>query len=240
MDISGNMPYKTILLNYMAPSSTLARIGLSHSPEGRSTLPGVTNCLKDSYCERGWVCKLNYHRLKKRREILMLQICGFVICNRNSNKENESKLTLYSLVGELESLSPCHGEDRGFESRRGCHKGISPIPRSGKVGRGRGDEKVAFFGNSFLVINCCGCFDVRPSRYIVLTRIAVQHLICPCSSVGQSDGLISHRSVVRSHPLAPTADAVFISFHVRSWGLRPEKYSPFICQIGQTVKSRPS
>ena len=25
-------------------------------------------------------------------------ICGFVICNRNSNKENESKLTLYSFV----------------------------------------------------------------------------------------------------------------------------------------------
>ena len=56
--------------------------------------------------------------------------------------------------------------------------------------------------------------------------------ICPCSSVGQSDGLISHRSVVRSHPLAPTADAVFISFHVRSWGLRPKKYSPFEYSTG--------
>ena len=79
------------------------------------------------YCERGWICKLNYHRRNQISRLVSLQpswrrvICGFVICNRNSNKENESKLTLYSLVGELESPSPCHGEDRGFESRRGCH-----------------------------------------------------------------------------------------------------------------------
>ena len=42
----------------------------------------------------------------------------------------------------------------------GVAKGRFPIPRSGKVGRGRGDEKFAFLGNSFLVINCCRYLNV--------------------------------------------------------------------------------
>ena len=28
-------------------------------------------------------------------------------------------------------------------------KGMFPVPRSGKTGRGRGDERVALFGNGF-------------------------------------------------------------------------------------------
>lgn len=48
-------------------------------------------------------------------------------------------------------------------------KGRFPIPRSGKVGRGRGDEKFAFLGNSFLVINCCRylnvCLDLAYAVY---------------------------------------------------------------------------
>ena len=30
----------------------------------------------------------------------------------------------------------------------------------------------------------------------------------------------------------PTANAVFISFHVRAWGLRPEKLSPLVYSTG--------
>ena len=30
----------------------------------------------------------------------------------------------YSFVEQLECSSPCHGEDRGFESRRSCHCGV--------------------------------------------------------------------------------------------------------------------
>ena len=32
--------------------------------------------------------------------------------------------------------------------------GTFPIPRSGKLGRGRGDDRIALFGYGFLVINC--------------------------------------------------------------------------------------
>ena len=34
------------VVEYMAPSSMLARIGVSHTPEGRSSLPGVTSRAK--------------------------------------------------------------------------------------------------------------------------------------------------------------------------------------------------
>jgi hypothetical protein len=35
-----------------------------------------------------------------------------------------------------------------------CAAGMFPVPRSGKPGRGRGDERIALFGNGFLGINC--------------------------------------------------------------------------------------
>ena len=47
--------------------------------------------------------------------------------------------------------------------------GMFPVLRSGKTGRGRGDERIALFGNGFLGTNCY--------RYLVYTaRIAVRHL----------------------------------------------------------------
>ena len=52
----------------------------------------------------------------------------------------------------------------------------------------------------------------------------------------QSAALIRRRSWVQFPPLVPTADAVFISFHVRSWGLRPKKYSPLCIQRDRAVR----
>lgn len=84
--------------NYLVPSTR----GLSHQPFTLKSSVQIrlgSPCGIAAYCERGWICKLNYHRRNQISRLVSLQpswrrvICGFVICNRNSNKENESKLT---------------------------------------------------------------------------------------------------------------------------------------------------
>ena len=112
---------------------------------------------------------------------------------------HELKLPSYGSIVQLVRTPACHAGGQGFKS---------PL------------ESPASMHIDVLLVQ-------RGKPEIPLEKILHRIFsICPCSSVGQSDGLISHRSVVRSHPLAPTADAVFISFHVRSWGLRPKKHSP--------------
>lgn len=97
--------------NYLVPSTR----GLSHQPFTLKSSVQIrlgSPCGIAAYCERGWICKLNYHRRNQISRLVSLQpswrraICGFVICNRNSNKENESKLTFYSLVEQRSARLP--------------------------------------------------------------------------------------------------------------------------------------
>ena len=128
----------------------------------------------------------------------------------------------------------------GVRAPVGWPKGIFPIPRSGKIGRGRGDERIALFGNGFLGINCCRYSMCALADILCLQGQLPNIFICLRTSVGRGSGSYPACRWFKSARRHQPPMRFSFPFMCGRGGSDRKNTPPFICQIGQAVKSQVS
>ena len=93
-------------------------------------------------------------------------------------------------VGQVVKTPLFHGSNTGSIPVPST-KGIFPVPRSGKPGRGRGDERIALL--------CYFCLVSENSRWDTRLKDSCPVLLCGSSSIGRAPAFQAGRCGFKSH-----------------------------------------